>query len=115
MGPPLRSLFFIRLWIPVSPSTLLFLTLSTLPMASISQLETRYIDDEYGDLVTGIQPIYSGTKWSQGATCSSCDFKPDPSKTFNGTWHDNTHYPTDPPSTVELTFMGMYSASKQSD
>lgn len=81
-------------------------------MASISQLETRYIDDEYGDLVTGIQPVYTGSQWSEGTTCSFCKFKPDPSKTFNGTWHDNTHRPMNPPSTVELTFTGMYTNLK---
>ena len=68
----------------------------------------RTIDDEEGDSVSSLKPEYlpSGA-WSQGATCSGCLARLDPSQTFDGTWHDSTFTPgiqTAP--TITLRFNG---------
>ncbi|KAI0344072.1 hypothetical protein BDW22DRAFT_1327404 [Trametopsis cervina] len=31
------------------------------------------------------------TGWNNGADCASCDARPDPSRTWGGTWHDSTY------------------------
>ncbi|KAF5390135.1 hypothetical protein D9757_003782 [Collybiopsis confluens] len=86
----------------------LLLLLLTLPILVLSTVETRYIDDQLGDLITGAQPIYSPvTSWTQGATCSGCGFHPDPKLAFNHTWHDTTHHTTDPVPTVSFSFAGI--------
>ncbi|KAH9885395.1 hypothetical protein C8Q73DRAFT_622477, partial [Cubamyces lactineus] len=70
----------------------------------------RTIDDELGDSVTGLQPIYSPqADWNQGATCTSCHIDTgliNPTRVFGGTWHDSTAYPDDPPHTIATTFTG---------
>ncbi|GAW08717.1 hypothetical protein LENED_010795 [Lentinula edodes] len=66
-----------------------------------------YIDDENGDLFSGIFPILSPpTGWTQGSICTDCAFHLDPSKVFNGTWSDTTHYVYDPARTVQFNFTG---------
>lgn len=69
----------------------------------------RYIDDEYGDLVTGEKPIYSPAPvgWAQGANCPGCAFHPATQLAFNGTWHDTTHHTNDQPRTVQFNFTGI--------
>lgn len=69
------------------------------------------IDDEAGDEMTGDKPTYtpsgSSGNWEQGATCSKCVAKPDPSEAFGGTWHDTTHNPRDPfQRAIEISFTG---------
>jgi hypothetical protein len=66
------------------------------------------VDDEYGDEVTGAKPSYSPSEgWSQGANCTGCLAKPDPSQAFSGTWHDGTATPGDPEGrVVNYTFNG---------
>ncbi|KAJ3973308.1 hypothetical protein EV361DRAFT_796461, partial [Lentinula raphanica] len=65
------------------------------------------IDDQDGDSATGIAPIYTSSNlWSQEASCTTCFFKPNPSRTFQGTWHDTMHRPTGPPATVQFNFTG---------
>ncbi|KAI5116467.1 hypothetical protein M0805_006727 [Coniferiporia weirii] len=62
-------------------------------------LVNRTIDDQLGDSVTGVLPIYEGPpadNWQQGATCKGCEAQPDPSLAFRGTWHDATWNPGDP-------------------
>ncbi|KAJ3726801.1 hypothetical protein C8R42DRAFT_657707 [Lentinula raphanica] len=80
-------------------------TLLSLSLFTTYAQEFRYIDDEDGDTVTGIVPIYTPSLWNQGPTCL-CAFKANPVRTFQGTWHDITHYPTDPPATVQFGFTG---------
>ena len=55
--------------------------------------ETRYIDDTYGDLVTGALPSYSSDGvdcWNKGPGCAACTLQPQASQAYNGTWHDTT-------------------------
>ncbi|KAJ3995092.1 hypothetical protein F5050DRAFT_1769584 [Lentinula boryana] len=92
--------------IQVPLSFILFLSFFAAHIQALE--EFRYIDDQDGDSVTGIVPIYSpSTYWQQGASCFLCEFDPDPSKTFHGTWHDITHETADPPATVEFGFTGI--------
>ncbi|KAJ3780572.1 hypothetical protein GGU10DRAFT_300898 [Lentinula aff. detonsa] len=99
-------LIFLCFSILVSRSSVLFLSFFAIHIQALE--ESRYIDDQDGDSVTGIVPIYTpSTYWQQGASCVLCGFDPDPSKTFHGTWHDITHETTDPPATVEFGFTGI--------
>ncbi|KAH9842355.1 uncharacterized protein C8Q71DRAFT_827037 [Rhodofomes roseus] len=53
----------------------------------------RFIDDTYGDSVTGVVPTYSSDDcWDSCALNNStaCFLQPDPSKIHNGTWHDTS-------------------------
>ncbi|KAK7044168.1 hypothetical protein VNI00_007888 [Paramarasmius palmivorus] len=68
---------------------------------------THYIDDEFGDSVTGEKPVYFGNGWVQGSTCSDCPLKPDPSQAWNNTWHYNSRSGNDPAIGVNLTFTGV--------
>ncbi|KAI0327694.1 hypothetical protein GY45DRAFT_1327351 [Cubamyces sp. BRFM 1775] len=97
--------------------SVLLLLLSHLPLGEASTITprssaavNRTIDDELGDSVTGLQPIYSPqADWNQGATCTTCHIGTgliDPTRVFGGTWHDSTTYPDDPPHTVAATFTG---------
>ncbi|KAJ3747856.1 hypothetical protein DFH05DRAFT_1393509 [Lentinula detonsa] len=70
-------------------------------------MESRFIDDQFGDLVTGTLPNYSpATGWTQGATCTGCGFHPNASQAFNQTWHDTTHHTTDETRSVQFGFTG---------
>ncbi|KAJ3729645.1 hypothetical protein C8R42DRAFT_715919 [Lentinula raphanica] len=72
-------------------------------------MDTRYIDDQYGDLVGNVPTYYPEQKWSQGAGCNGCAFHPDPTQAFDYTWHDSTHWTTDPDGetvSVSLEFTG---------
>ncbi|EIW63921.1 uncharacterized protein TRAVEDRAFT_78728, partial [Trametes versicolor FP-101664 SS1] len=91
---------------------LLFLV--SLPMAA-ARLVNRTIDDEYGDSVTGVKPVYGPSSdptgnWIQGLTCVHCTMLPekviDISQTFNGTWHDSTYHPGNPDHTINAPFSG---------
>jgi hypothetical protein len=71
--------------------------------------ETRYVDDQYGDSVTGVLPVY-GSNWSYGPDCPGCYVERyvgvDTSKIFQGSWHDVTYHTTDstqPAITVSFT------------
>ncbi|KAF7294608.1 hypothetical protein MIND_00997400 [Mycena indigotica] len=67
----------------------------------------RTIDDNFGDLVTGLQPIYTPDGyWSFDSTCSSCVFRPDPKLAFNGSWHDSSQFVNTAPVSVTLSFSG---------
>ncbi|KAK1221577.1 hypothetical protein PQX77_015590 [Marasmius sp. AFHP31] len=59
---------------------------------------TRYIDDTYGDSVTGLKPEYHADheNFWQDQTCGSeqgCAIVPDPRKTRNGTYSAATYQP----------------------
>lgn len=59
-------------------------------------LVNHTIDDQFGDPVNGIMPVYfPADQWSQGATCVGCTVRPLASKAFDGTWHDTTYVVTD--------------------
>lgn len=62
--------------------------LASLPGAAAGP-STRYIDDQAGDSVTGVVPFYQG-QWALGSNCPTCVLKPNPARTFMGTWHDTT-------------------------
>ncbi|KZT06162.1 uncharacterized protein LAESUDRAFT_759687 [Laetiporus sulphureus 93-53] len=63
------------------------------------------IDDENGDSVSGMRPIYQPS-WNNGPQCPGCAIQPEKDKTFDQTWHDTTIHPGDPPHNVTLTFNG---------
>lgn len=79
-----------------------------LPPLVLAQQVDRFIDDEWGDPVTGLKPIYS-VNWNYGPDCpaSLCFVRPEQNKTFNGTWH---HTMSSTPSTlghqVAISFVG---------
>ncbi|KAK7044149.1 hypothetical protein VNI00_007869 [Paramarasmius palmivorus] len=54
--------------------------------------ETRYIDDTFGDSVTGAMPLYHGSWLSVSSNCPNCTgaLKPDFTRVHNGTYHDTT-------------------------
>ncbi|KAK7044184.1 hypothetical protein VNI00_007904 [Paramarasmius palmivorus] len=67
---------------------------------------TRIIDDELGDEVTGVKPIYSGDGWALGSTCTGCP-ELDPSQTQNGTWHYNYRKANESSIGINITFTGV--------
>ncbi|KAJ3913279.1 hypothetical protein F5877DRAFT_52646 [Lentinula edodes] len=70
-------------------------------------METRYIDDQFGDLVTGTLPTYNPVNgWTQGADCTGCGFHPDAQRAFNQSWYDTTHHTTDETRSVQFSFTG---------
>ena len=82
---PLRSLLH-------SFSFPLFITV-LLHVAQCVRGERRFIDDRYGDSVTGALPQYSrdGVNcWNEGPGCSACTLQPQALQAHNGTWHDTT-------------------------
>ncbi|THH12833.1 hypothetical protein EW146_g7324 [Bondarzewia mesenterica] len=54
------------------------------------------VDDSGTDSATGAPVIqYSpSTSWKDGSTCTDCTARPDPTRAFNGTWHDSTYDPS---------------------
>ena len=73
------------------------------------------IDDQYGDVLTGVVPTYSpsGGVWSQGANCSLCSARPNASLATFGTWHDSTwEGGSGDPYSIAMTFNGRYFFSK---
>ncbi|KAI0640165.1 hypothetical protein C8Q77DRAFT_114694 [Trametes polyzona] len=90
-------------------------------VAATATLVNRTIDDQYGDSVTGVVPIYSPSEaWNFGPTCSICliyathspisgrGAEVDSTKTFKGTWHDTTFQPkkSSAEHNVTITFVG---------
>ncbi|KAK1234795.1 hypothetical protein PQX77_001994 [Marasmius sp. AFHP31] len=78
---------------------LYILTLSPFLLSSHAKTVTRYIDDTYGDLVTGFKPSYSptGGKIWQNQTCRTaqgCNIVPDTNLTHNGTYTAATYKPS---------------------
>lgn len=99
----------------ISPLLLPLLSLSSLSGAA-ARLVNRTIDDENGDSVTGVKPVYApsdnpSSLWTQGATCTTCNLAAntviDVSQTVDGTWHDATYKgPANPPYTIDASFTG---------
>jgi hypothetical protein len=78
-----------------------------------AEVETRYIDDQFGDSVTGALPVYLPVdQWSYGPTCSACYLEKyaslDTGDVFRGSWHETTLNPGSPQTTLSLSFTGEY-------
>lgn len=88
------------------------LLLLTLPSRHADAvLINRTIDDEYGDPITGIMPVYNPPDaWAQGAKCPGCGAQPSPNLAFNGTWHDSTYFASvgGPAHSIAISFNGAY-------
>jgi len=74
-------------------------------------IENRTIDDTNGDSVTHVVPDYnngdgSANVWNAQPGCSGCTLKPDASKAFDNTWHDNMYFGGTPLASVNITFTG---------
>ncbi|KZT11256.1 uncharacterized protein LAESUDRAFT_754921 [Laetiporus sulphureus 93-53] len=74
----------------------------------LGTLTNRTIDDENGDSVTGLQPIYlPSDDWHNGTSCPTCLVQPNIAETFEHSWHATTASPSDPsPRNVTLIFNG---------
>lgn len=80
----------------------------------LAVLVNRTIDDQFGDPITGIMPVYSPeANWQQGATCGGCWAQPSKYMTFDGTWHDSTYFVTSggPPHSITIPFNGLLGLS----
>jgi hypothetical protein len=66
--------------------TLLFLLESLLVHPTTAALVNRTIDDQYGDSMTKVMPIYSSSSWSQGNDGSDTALKIDPCKRHYGSF-----------------------------
>ncbi|KAG6885300.1 hypothetical protein C0993_003461 [Termitomyces sp. T159_Od127] len=66
----------------------------------------RTIDDTFGDLVTGVKPIYVPNPW-QGPECSGCSIKPPTEKAFMQTYSAFTYMEEKMPSmSIQFSFQG---------
>lgn len=84
------------------------LAFSTHLVAS-QKTSSRTIDDEFGDLVTGVKPTYVPASGSWHNTdCPGCAIHPDKNSVFRGTWHAAT-YRGEPEVSVQFNFTGVYS------
>ena len=93
----------------VIPALYLVHLLSSSPVRSFAI--NRTIDDELGDVVTGVKPIYNpASMWNKGTNCSRCNITPhtgmDVNETLDGTWHDATYRVGGPTATVLIPFTG---------
>jgi hypothetical protein len=86
------------------------------PSPACGETEVRYIDDKYGDSVTGDLPVYAsgGGGWSYGPECSGCFVEAyvgiDTSKAYMGSWEDLTQHTTDAEqATITIEFTGEHS------
>jgi hypothetical protein len=68
--------------------SLIFILLASL--SGVLAASNRTIDDEFGDVVTGFQPVYQpASAWNFGPDCSACNLGPgsfNESNILNGTW-----------------------------
>ncbi|KAF9026597.1 hypothetical protein BDP27DRAFT_1247799 [Rhodocollybia butyracea] len=88
----------------------------TRPIAVSAQVQTGYIDDEYGDPRTSLVPLYSGPgsgtfDWLQAANFSSQFVAAygdgfDVQRAFNQTWHWTEFFRLDNLRTVTFSFTG---------
>ena len=67
---------------------LLPVLLSLLPSQVTATGTNHTIDDEGGDSLTGLRPVYEPPgAWKQGSKCPGCEVRPNASSTLYGTWH----------------------------
>ena len=96
----------------IVPPSASFLALFIACVAVAGVDVNRTIDDQKGDSVTGVAPLFLPTDlWNIGQTCTSCVIRAgspiDPRQVFDGTWRDATHYGDgDPDRIVQLSFTG---------
>ena len=90
--------------------TLFCVLIRILPSYASTLFINRTIDDQLGDPVTGIKPIYlPDGPWNFGPTCTHCNLNTmviDKSHVFEGTWHDVLYRVGDSTPTVSLSFLG---------
>jgi hypothetical protein len=88
----------------LSFSHALLILLTLVNLRSVSAI-IRYIDDQEGDEITGIAPVFSGSGWGTTFSgCASCDANQLP---FNGTYMENSSNKTNgPPAFVSFSFKG---------
>ncbi|KAE9394631.1 hypothetical protein BT96DRAFT_827400 [Gymnopus androsaceus JB14] len=84
------------------------LIIASYPFIGLAQTEFRYIDDQYGDSVSGAIPTYEPSGgWADGSTCTGCAIRPDAKQAFLGSWHDSTYDASDKHlRTVQFNFTG---------
>ncbi|KAI0326740.1 hypothetical protein GY45DRAFT_1230526, partial [Cubamyces sp. BRFM 1775] len=83
-------------------------------LTALAKLVNRTIDDEYGDIHTGLVPTYEPIPgWAQGAACSTCGIRAgtspgmvDMDRVHNGTWHDSTYHNGEPTRNITVKFTG---------
>ncbi|PIL37474.1 hypothetical protein GSI_01168 [Ganoderma sinense ZZ0214-1] len=89
-----------------------FLALSLFAASVNSTPLNVTIDDEFGDEITGLLPIYSpAEEWEQGLTCISCnvnvfDVALGMSQIYQATWHEATHQAGGGQTTITVSFTG---------
>jgi hypothetical protein len=89
--------------------TLLALLVTTPILSVHAGAVNRTIDDQYGDNVTGLKPIYFPEKeWNYGPECLTCIIRPDIGLLHNGSWHETQTAPADVSRSMTLTFTGKY-------
>ncbi|KAJ7573503.1 hypothetical protein C8J56DRAFT_804381, partial [Mycena floridula] len=64
------------------------------------------LDDTFGDPVYGAQLAYSADDWAYGPNCTACSSKPDPARTYNGSWHDTSQFGKSPSINATISFSG---------
>ena len=83
--------------------------LGYLAQFSAATLTNRTIDDQNGDSVTGVVPIFlPAGSWSQGSDCQGCFVQLDTTQVHDGTWHDTTYTPGGDPKIINISFNGEY-------
>ena len=89
----------------LSTISLIYL-LSSLSVCSLTAQVNRTIDDEHGDSVTGVKPIYTGEWQTSCSTCSITLVNVNVNEAFDGTSHVGTYRAGGPPATVVVSFTG---------
>jgi hypothetical protein len=107
-------------------ATMLLLTLLNLCLFCMrgahAAVMTRIIDDETGDSVTGVLPVYSPPDaWVYGPTCgTNCHVGDaqyvlvDTTNVYGGSWHETTYGPGRTPPSISLSFTGEHVKAWQS-
>ncbi|KAM5534419.1 hypothetical protein V8D89_011886 [Ganoderma adspersum] len=89
-----------------------FLALSLLAALVNSEPSNVTIDDEFGDEMTGLMPIYFPAEdWELGFACISCPINffetpLDMSQIYLSTWHEATHEAGGGETTITVSFTG---------
>ncbi|KAI5117137.1 hypothetical protein M0805_008256 [Coniferiporia weirii] len=96
-----RTLLFFKMLV------LFTLAIGSTALSTLKVSSNVTVDDQNGDQKTGAMPTYSPVSvWNQGANCSHCKARPDPSLALDSTWHDTTANPGADFPTVEISFTG---------
>jgi hypothetical protein len=85
-------------------TSLIFLVIA--PLCASAGPSNRTIDDQTGDAVTGVLPVYQPADlWNYGPNCSACIVKPNAAQVNGSSWHDTTVGQEDVRN-ITLTFTG---------